>query len=120
MARTALAVAPEPQPEPIEQLAARWAQIKADLEQLKQEEDHIKGQLAAYGTGNHQAGPYLIQVQAPRKTLNKTRFMAAFPADQYPTLYSLQLDTTAVKNQVAPAVLDTYKDEAATPTIILK
>ena len=120
MTRTALAVAPEPQPEPIEKLATRWAQIKADIDQLKAEEDQIKTQLATLGIGNHEAGPYTIQIQAPRRTLNKTRFMKAFPINEYPTMYSMQLDTTAIKNQIAPAVLDTYKDAAAAPVIVLK
>lgn len=103
-----------------EQLAARWAQIKTELEALKLEEDQIKFELAKLDTGTHQLGDYKIQVQAPRRALNKTRFTEAFPADQYPTMYSLQLDTKAVKDQVAPTVLNRYMDTASSPVVVLK
>lgn len=103
-----------------EQLAARWAQIKTELEALKLEEDQIKFELAKLDTGTHQLGDYKIQVQAPRRTLNKQKLAAAFPADQYPTMYSLQLDTKAVKDQVAPTVLNQYMDTATSPVVVLK
>ena len=102
------------------QLAARWAQIKTELEALKLEEDQIKDQLARLDVGKHQLGAYTVQVQAPRRTLNKQKLAAAFPADQYPTMYSLQLDTKQVKDQVAPTVLNQYMDTASTPVVVLK
>lgn len=104
----------------LEQLATRWAQIKTDVETLKAEEEEIKQQLSSLAPGNHDAGEHRIQVQAPRRTLNKKKIAQAFPAEQYPAIYSMQLDTSAVKKQIAPAVLEGYMDEAATPTIILK
>ena len=103
-----------------EQFAARWAQIKTELEALKLEEDQIKFELSKLDTGTHQLGDSKIQVQAPRRTLNKQKLTAAFPADQYPTMYSLQLDTKAVKDQVAPTILNQYMDTASAPTVILK
>lgn len=103
-----------------EQLAARWAQIKTELETLKLEEDQIKDQLARLDVGKHQLGAYTVQVQAPRRTLNKHKFTEAFPADRYPGMYSLQLDTKAVKDQVAPTVLNQYMDTAASPVVVLK
>ncbi|WP_279059482.1 hypothetical protein [Mobiluncus curtisii] len=103
-----------------EQLATRWAQIKTELETLKLEEDQIKDQLARLDVGKHQLGAYTVQVQAPRRTLNRHKFAEAFPADQYPTMYSLQLDTKQVKDQVAPTVLNQYMDTAPAPVVVLK
>lgn len=103
-----------------EEYAARWAEIKAQIEALKMEEEEIKFELSKLDVGTHQVGAFKVQVQAPRRTLNKTKLAGAFPADQYPTMYSMQLDTKAVKQQVAPTVLDQYMDTAPTPTVILK
>lgn len=103
-----------------EQLAHRWAQIKTEIETLKLEEDQIKDQLARLDVGKHQLGAYTVQVQAPRRTLNRHKFASAFPADQYPTMYSLQLDTKQVKDQVAPTVLNQYMDTAPAPVVVLK
>lgn len=103
-----------------EKLTARWVEIREQLEQLKLEEDQIKTQLAHLDVGTHEIGAWKVQVQAPRRTLNKTRVAAAFPAEQYPSMYSMQLDPKAVKQQVAPTVLEQYMETATSPVIVLK
>lgn len=104
----------------LEQLAQRWAQIKDHINTLQEEEDEIKTKVSQLGVGTHPAGAWKIQVQAPRRTLNKKRFQEAFPVETFPSMYSRQLDTKAVKQQLAPATLEQYMDTASSPVVTLK
>ena len=45
------------------------------------------------------------------RRLNPGRFQQAFPVAQYPYLYKPAVDTTAIKEHLAPKALDAFYDE---------
>lgn len=104
----------------IESTAARWAEIQDQIKALKEEEDQIKTSLAALAPGTYEAGAHRIQVQAPRRTLNKKWLTAAYPLETHPEYYTPQIDTAKVKRKLASDDLEPYMEAATTPVIVLK
>ena len=81
--------------ETIEQLENRQKQIKEMLAELLPEGGTIDGHKVAI-------------VAAPGR-LDTKRLAAAFPPNEFPQLYKIAPDTTAIKQHVAPTVLESYK-----------
>jgi len=72
--------------------------IKARIAILKQEEQEARDQLALLlDYGSHQVGDYKVSVTSPAKwtPATKTKFAEQYPADLFPYLYKLELDTKA-------------------------
>lgn len=92
-------------------LADEASTLTAQAEQIKERLDTIKTILVNNaGTGTHTLGAHKVQIRVGVRRLNSSRLTAAYPADQYPQLYKQAIDTTAIKNQFAPAALEDFYD----------
>jgi len=88
------------------ELTKRKETIAAETDRVKQIEAELRRRLPAGKTTT--LGSTRATVKNGARRLNVARFEAAFPADTWPGLYRTETkpDTTAIKDQVAPAVLD--------------
>jgi hypothetical protein len=99
-------------PEQIEQLVIEYS----SLTELKNDTDArlaaIRETLAAeLALGTHNIADRKVII-AIRNGLDKQAIATAYPATDYPTLYSTEIDTKAARNQIAPAEL---KDKFTIP-----
>lgn len=88
------------------ELTKRKETIAAETERAKEIEAILRRRLPAGVTTP--LGATRVTVKRGARRLNPTRFVAAFPAETWPGLYRTEVkpDTAAIKEQVAPAVLD--------------
>lgn len=88
------------------ELQKRKETIAAETERTKQIEAILRRRLPVGETTP--LGATRVTVKRGARRLNTTRFAAAFPAETWPGLYRTEVkaDTSAIKEQVAPAVLD--------------
>jgi hypothetical protein len=101
----------------LEALATEYTHLTADEETIKERKDTIKAiLLASFEVGAHPVGPYKVTIKAGARRLNAARLTAAFPVTQHPELYKPVLDTTAVKEHMAPVQLAAFQDAGA-PTV---
>lgn len=101
-------------------LADEAATLNAQAEQIKERLDEIKTILInEAGAGTHTLGAHKVQIRAGVRRLNSSRLTAAYPSDQFPQLYKHAIDTSAVKNQFAPAALEDFYD-LGTPVVSFK
>lgn len=101
----------------LEALAIELTKLAAEEEAIKERTDTIKAIfLGHFEVGAHPVGPYKVTIKAGARRLNATRLTAAFPVTQHPELYKPVLDTTAVKEHMAPVQLAAFQDAGA-PTV---
>lgn len=103
----------------VEQLAAelvkRQDAIAADVERIAEIKAILRMRLPV---GTHDVGPFKVQVKAGAKRFDPKRFVETYPFEVRPDLYSAQLDTTKVKDRIAPRDLVAYYNEG-TPTVVV-
>ena len=100
------------------ELTKRKETITAETERVKQIEAELRRRLPAGKTT--MLGSTRVTVKNGARRLNTSRFEAAFPADTWPGLYRTETkpDTAAIKDQVAPAVLEAANvHDIGTPVI---
>lgn len=87
------------------ELQKRKESIAAETERVKEIEAVLRRRLPR---GTTSLGATTVLKKAGARRLNAARFAAAFPAETWPALYRTEVkpDTAALKEQVAPAVLD--------------
>lgn len=88
------------------ELTKRKETITAETERVKQIEAELRRRLPVGKTT--MLGSTRVTVKNGARRLNTSRFEAAFPADTWPGLYRTETkpDTAAIKDQVAPTVLE--------------
>lgn len=88
------------------ELTKRKETAQAEIDRIKEIEGVLRRRLPAGKTTP--LGATRVTVKNGARRLNTSRFEAAFPADTWPGLYRTETkpDTAAIKDQVAPAVLD--------------
>ncbi len=102
----------------IEDYVARRVELKEQIERYEQEVQLIDERLReAFDFGNNDAGEWTVQVQHNRR-LNTAAIEAAFPVAQFPHLYRPAVDTAAVKENLAPVVLDQYYSEGTAKILV--
>lgn len=87
------------------ELTKRKESIAAETERVKEIEAVFRARLPR---GTTRLGATTVLKKAGARRLNAHRFTTAFPATTWPALYRTEVkpDTAAIKDQVAPAVLD--------------
>lgn len=104
----------------VEALAAEYANAAAAAQPYLDTMADIKAKLLeALPVGTHPAGPLSVQVKAGARTLDAKKLEAAFPLADNPLFYKQTLDTNAVKQFVAPIVLEQYQRQNA-PSLVIK
>jgi hypothetical protein len=103
----------------IEQLAAelvkRQDAIAADVERIAEIKTILRDRLPV---GTHPVGPWKILVKKGASRFDAKAFTAVHPFEVRPDLYSAQLDTTKVKDHIAPRDLLAFYNEG-TPTVVV-
>lgn len=109
-----------PAADTIEALALAYADAAANAQPWLDAMVDIKAKLLeALPVGTHPAGPLSVQVKAGARTLDAKKLEAAFPLADNPLFYKQTLDTNAVKQFVAPIVLEQYQRQNA-PSLVIK
>ena len=104
----------------LEQLALEETKLAEQADTIKNRRDAIKTLLRdTLGQGTHDLGTTRVQVKTPTRRLNTKRLAAAYGFDQHPEMYSATLDTTKVKNLLAPKALDDFYDTGAATVVVL-
>lgn len=101
-----------------EQLIERRLALKADLEYIQAGIDEIDDHFRERGVGTHAAGRWSVQVRSSRR-LDARAVEAAYPVAQHPELYKPAIDTTALKDHIAPVDLDQFYVDNR-PSIVVK
>lgn len=106
------------------QIANEISHIDTTIANLKGRRDELAALiLTLMGPGEKMvAGDYEISVRRPAKRLDNRRLTAAFPFSQRPELYKAIIDTTLVREHVAPAELEASDVYATpgTPSVVVK
>lgn len=104
----------------VQGLALAYADAAANAQPWLDAMADIKAKLLeALPVGTHPAGPLSVQVKAGARTLDAKKLEAAFPLADNPLFYKQTLDTNAVKQFVAPVVLEQYQRQNA-PSLVIK
>lgn len=90
--------------------AQPWLDVMADIKSKI---------LAAVPVGTHQAGNLTVQVKAGARSLDAKKVEAAYPLAENPLFYKQTLDLNAVKDLVAPIVLEQYMRQNS-PSLVIK
>lgn len=98
----------------VDEYLALKTEIDTRNSRLKELRDQILTTLPDGGT----VGDHKVTVSRP-KSVDWAKVEASFPADVYPQIYGQALDRDAVKNFVAPAVLNDYTTEGS-PRVTVK
>ncbi|UOE45912.1 hypothetical protein [Agromyces larvae] len=101
-----------------ERLLNERAVLREQADRISQRLTLIDDALRALGHGSHAVGPWKVQVQTNRR-LDTAALASQFPAESNPHLYKAALDTEAIKQHLAPAVLDAYYRDGA-PRVVVK
>lgn len=103
----------------LEALALEYAAAAEAAQPFLDKMADIKARLLeALPLGSYQAGPLTVQVKAGARTLDAKKLEAAYPLADNPLFYKATLDTAAVKNLVAPIVLEQYMRQNQTSVVI--
>lgn len=114
------APATEDQGVDVEALAAEYANAAAAAQPYLDAMADIKARLlGALPVGTHPAGPLTVQVKAGARTLDTKKLEQAYPLVDNPLFYKQTLDTNAVKQFVAPVVLEQFQRQNA-PSLVIK
>jgi hypothetical protein len=91
-------------------------ELKAETEsRLK----HLRGELLTrLDVGTHDIADRKVIV-AVRGTLDKTAIAAAYPWDNHPDMYAVDIDTKAVRHHLAPATLEAFTNYSD-PTVSVR
>jgi hypothetical protein len=108
-----------PSRERAEEVGRRGLELMATIAEAQAELDQLKAEAATWQNDKYLAGTDAqIVVQAWRKR-DDARFEADHPFEAYPELYKFALDSTAIKNEIAPVDLEPYM-VAQTPRVSIK
>lgn len=101
-------------------LVAERASLKADVEHINDRIAQIDAQLIdRLGVGTHSVDGTKVEIREYSR-MNNAALEAAYPAAQYPDLYTTKtaLNSDAVKRQFAPAALEQFKTRGAKSVVI--
>ncbi|WP_054953061.1 hypothetical protein [Flaviflexus massiliensis] len=96
---------------PINEIVAEYAALKAQADRDQKRLKELRAQILNVLPDGGSAGEYQVNVSRP-KTMDWAKVEAAFPASAYPQIWTA-LDRDAVKDHVAPAILDTFTTEGS-------
>ena len=103
----------------VDELVLRRVELDAIIARANEEKQTINLQLIEeLGEGTHEHAHARIMISR-RGTLDAKKLETAFPAEQYPQLYTQKLSTDDVKKQFAPAALEQYKSYSA-PSVTIR
>lgn len=103
----------------LKELAAAYASVNAKIEELTEVKESIKQQIidAAGDFGTYEVGGLKVVVRHNRR-LDPARFIAAYPPALHPSWFKATPDTTAIKQHLAPDVLDSFYNEGAPAVVV--
>lgn len=98
--------------------AARRVYLEEQKDRIQQEIDQINDRLRTNDFGNHDAGDWTLTVRHNRR-LDAKRLEQRYPVAQYPQYYKPTIDTSAIKQYLAPIELEQFQVEGA-PTVVIR
>lgn len=103
-----------------DQLVAERTRLKATADDAAQRIKQIDDQLRDLGYGTHQYAGVRVSIERNRR-LDVARFRDAYPVDKHPELWKVTVDpdTAAVREHIAPADLDPFYNES-TPKVVIR
>lgn len=101
----------------IRDLAARKVELKEQRARIDEELAVIDMQARSLGYGTHDAGEWSLAIQHNR-TLDKERFMEKYPVAQFPDFYKPAVNTSAIKERIAPADLAAFYNEGDATVVV--
>lgn len=111
--------APQATDEHVGEWILRLAELKAMEERIKDEKDTLHARLIEkLGDGTHKHEHATVTISR-RGTVDKKKLAVDYPAENFPTLYESVISTEAMKQQFAPAALETYKTYSA-PSVTIR
>lgn len=94
-------------PDTAVRLADQLVELNARIEQLTEQRDALKAQLATLGDGAHTAGQYKVTITTPRR-LDAKRVEKAFPVMDYPQFYAPKLQPTVLRRAIGEQELEDH------------
>jgi hypothetical protein len=102
--------------EDLEYLVKADLELSARAEVIAKEKAKIRETLlAALATGTHEIADAKVIITEPYRWAAKGTkdFRHAYPADQWPELYSLELNNKAIEDELAPSEIRQFKSKSA-------
>lgn len=95
----------------INQLVAEYAALKTQADRDQKRLKELRARILTALPDGGEAGGHHVNVSRP-KAVDWAQVEAAFPASHYPQIWTA-LDRDAVKDHVAPKILETYMVEGS-------
>lgn len=95
----------------IDEIVAEYAALKTQADRDQKRLKELRAQILTVLPDGGTAGEHQVNVSRP-KTMDWSKIEEAFPASAYPQIWTA-LDRDAVKDHVAPKILETYMVEGS-------
>lgn len=104
----------------LEQLVLEDAKLAETAEHIEERRKQIRAELAKhYDAGTHDLAGHKVIVSQPGR-LDTKALERDFPVAAYPQMYAAKLDTKAVRDNLAPALLDERYTTRGAKTVTIR